>query len=67
MYNSKTDYNLHTEQITLNSEGFAVVTTTKQLGDIIDIIEYDNTNGSYVSQQATKKVRIPFKYEPNYI
>ena len=45
----------HGADYTFNSEGFAVVTTNKQLGDIIDIIEYDNTNGICSIKKKKKK------------
>ena len=48
---------------TFNSEGFAVVTATKQVGDIIEIIEYENTNGSYVPPTPTKLGLYP-KFQP---
>jgi len=39
---------------TFNNQGFVIVTATKQQGDIIDIYEYETTNGSYIPPTPTK-------------
>ena len=44
----------HGVDYTFNTDGFAVITCTKQLNDVIDIIEYTDTNGSYVAPTPTK-------------
>ena len=44
----------HGVDYTFNTEGFAVITCSKQVNDIIDIIEYTDTNGSYVAPTPTK-------------
>ena len=56
---------VHDKDYTFNSDGFVVLTTTKQLNDIIDIVEYENTNGSYVPATPTKLGLYP-KYEPEF-
>lgn len=48
---------------TFDSEGFCIVNTQKQLGDIITIKEFDSTDGSYVPPTPTKLGILP-KYEP---
>jgi hypothetical protein len=48
---------------TFNSDGFAIITATKEIDDIIEIYEYENTNGSYVPPTPTKLGLYP-KYEP---
>jgi len=53
------------KEYTFNSEGFAVINTTKQIGDVIDIVEYENTNGSYVPPTPTKLGLYP-KFEPEF-
>ena len=45
---------VHGLDYTFNSEGFAVVTSTKSIGDIIEIYEYDSTNGSFMPPTPTK-------------
>ena len=54
---------LHNKDYTFNSQGFAIITTEKQIGDIIDIYEYESTNGSYIPPTPTKLGLYP-KYEP---
>ena len=48
---------------TFNTDGFAVVTCPKQQDDIIDIYEYETTNGSYIPPTPTKLGLYP-KYQP---
>lgn len=54
---------VHGKDYTFNSEGFCVVTATKSIGDIIEIYEYETTNGSYVPPTPTKLGLYP-AYEP---
>ena len=54
---------IHGKDYTFNSEGFCVVTTSKAKGDLLDIYEYETTNGSYVAPTPTKLGLYP-KYEP---
>ena len=54
---------VHGKDYTFNSEGFCVITATKQLDDTIEIYEYENTNGSFVPPTPTKLGLYP-KYEP---
>jgi len=53
----------HQKDYTFNSDGFVVLTASKQIGDIVDIYEYETTNGSYVPPTPTKLGLYP-KYEP---
>ena len=45
---------VHGKDYTFNSEGFCNVTKTKTKGDLLDIYEYETTNGSYVPPTPTK-------------
>ena len=45
---------IHNKDYTFNSEGFCSVTATKIKGDLLDIYEYETTNGSYVPPTPTK-------------
>ena len=54
---------LHKRDYTFDSQGFIVVTANIQVGDIIIIDEYDNTNGSFIPATPTKLGIWP-KYEP---
>ena len=45
---------VHEQDYTFNTEGFAVVTATKAVDDIISIYEYETTNGSYIPPTPTK-------------
>jgi len=49
---------------TFNTDGFCVITATKQLDDVIEIYEYESTNGSFVPPTPTKLGLYP-KYEPS--
>ena len=53
----------HNLDYTFNTDGFAVITKTMQLNDVIDIVEYSDTNGSYVPPTPTKLGLYP-SYEP---
>ena len=54
---------LHNRDYTFNEQGFVIITAEKVQGDIIDIFEYQTTNGSYIPQTPTKLGLFP-KYEP---
>jgi len=54
---------LHDKDYTFNDQGFIIVTTEKQIGDTIEIYEYETTNGCYVPPTPTKLGLYP-KYEP---
>ena len=54
---------VYNKDYTFNSDGFAVVTATKAQDDVIDIFEYETTNGSYVPSTPTKLGLYP-AYEP---
>jgi len=45
---------VHGQDYTFNSDGFVNVTATKQRGDIIELVEFDKTDGSYVPPTPTK-------------
>ena len=45
---------VHGKDYTFNTEGFAVITATKAVDDVVTIYEYENTNGSYVPATPTK-------------
>ena len=45
---------VHGRDYTFNSEGFAVITATKADGDLIEIFEYESTDGCYVPSTPTK-------------
>ena len=48
---------------TFNNDGFVVVTKTKAVDDVIEVYEYETTNGSYVPPTPTKLGLYP-AYEP---
>ena len=52
---------------TFNSEGFCRVTKTKTKGDLLDIYEYETTNGSYVPATPTKLGLYPAYVPSMYI
>jgi len=54
---------VHGVDYTFNSEGFAIITTIKQIGDVIEIYEYESTNGSFCPATPTKLGLYP-KYIP---
>ena len=54
---------VHNKDYTFNSEGYALITATKQQDDVVDIYEYETTNGSYVPPTPTKLGLYP-AYEP---
>ena len=54
----------HGKDYTFNSEGFCRVTKTKTKGNLLDIYEYETTNGSYVPATPTKLGLYP-AYEPS--
>ena len=51
---------------TFNEDGFVVISSTKQQDDIIDIYEYETTNGSYIPPTPTKLGLYP-EYAPMII
>jgi hypothetical protein len=54
---------IHGTDYTFNSEGYALITVTKQQDDIIEIYEYETTNGSYIPPTPTKLGLYP-SFEP---
>ena len=55
---------VHGKDYTFNTDGFAVVTSTKAQDDIITIHEYETTNGSYIAPTPSKLGLYP-AYEPS--
>ena len=54
---------VHGKDYTFNTDGYVLVTATKQADDIIEIFEYETTNGSYVPPTPSKLGLYP-AYEP---
>jgi hypothetical protein len=54
---------LHEKDYVFNSEGFIEVTATKNFQDVLEINEYDTTNGSFIPPTPTKLGLYPL-YEP---
>jgi len=54
---------IHGKDYTFNSEGFAIITATKEIDDVVTIYEYESTNGTYVPPTPTKLGLYP-AYEP---
>jgi len=54
---------IHERDYVFNEEGFLEITVEKNFGDIIEINEYDTTNGSYIPPTPTKLGLYP-AYEP---
>ena len=54
---------IYGKDYTFNDQGFCVITADKQPGDLIEIYEYETTNGSYVPPTPTKLGLYP-AYEP---
>ena len=54
---------IHNKDYTFNTEGFLVITATKSVGDIIEINEYDTTNGSFIPPTPSKLGLYPV-FEP---
>ena len=54
---------IHNKDYTFNTDGFAVITATKVKDDLIEIYEYENTDGSFVAPTPTKLGLYP-KYYP---
>ena len=54
---------VHGRDYTFNSEGFVVTTVTKSQDDVIDIYEYETTNGSYIPSTPSKLGLYP-AFEP---
>lgn len=55
---------VHNKDYTFNSEGYLKITATKEFNDIIEINEYETTNGSYIPPTPTKLGLYPL-YEPS--
>ena len=53
----------HDKDYTFNSDGYAVITALKFVDDIIDIYEYETTDGSFIPATPTKSGLYP-KYYP---
>ena len=45
---------VHEQDYTFNSDGYVVISATKVEGDIIEIYEYETTDGSFVAPTPTK-------------
>jgi len=45
---------VHGRDYTFNTDGFAIITSTKAQDDVIEIYEYETTNGSYIPATPTK-------------
>ena len=54
---------VHNKDYTFNSEGYLNITASKQFNDIIEINEYETTNGTYIPATPTKLGLYPL-YEP---
>ena len=54
---------IHNKDYTFNNQGFVIITVSKNIGDVIEIYEYETTNGSFVPETPTKLGLYP-KYEP---
>ena len=54
---------IHGIDYTFNDEGYLIITASKQFGDVIQINEYDSTNGSFIPPTPTKLGLYP-KYVP---
>tara|TARA_B110000090_G_scaffold78344_1_gene89240 strand:+ start:4696 stop:19641 length:14946 start_codon:yes stop_codon:yes gene_type:complete len=53
----------HGKDYTFNSEGYILMSVTKQPGDVVEIFEYETTNGSFVPPTPSKLGLYP-SYEP---
>ena len=54
---------IHNRDYIFNDEGYLEILATKQFGDILEINEYENTNGTYIPATPTKLGLFP-KYIP---
>ena len=54
---------VHGKDYTFNSEGYVLITALKQPDDVVDIYEYETTNGSFVPPTPSKLGLYP-TYEP---
>lgn len=54
---------VHEKDYVFNDEGYLQITATKQFNDIIEINEFESTNGSYIPPTPTKLGLYPL-YEP---
>ena len=55
---------VHEQDYTFNSDGYVVISATKVEGDIIEIYEYETTDGSFVAPTPTKLGLYP-KFYPD--
>jgi len=53
---------IHNKDYTFNTDGFAVITATKAKDDLIEIYEYENTDGSYIPPTPSKLGLYPTYY-----
>ena len=53
----------HEKDYTFNTDGYVIITSQKQEGDIIEIYEYETTDGSFIAPTPTKIGLYP-KYYP---
>ena len=54
---------VHGRDYTFNSNGYVIVTATKEADDVVEIFEYETTNGSFVPPTPSKLGLYP-AYEP---
>ena len=54
---------LYARDYVFNADGFAIITAEKQVNDLIEIYEYESTDGSYIPPTPTKLGLFP-KFEP---
>ena len=57
---------VHGRDYTFNDEGFVVITATKTEGDLIEVFEYESTDGCYIPQTPSKLGLYP-KYTPELV
>ena len=55
----------HEKDYIFNDEGYVKITANKQFGDVLQINEYESTNGSYIPATPTKLGLYP-AYEPKF-
>jgi hypothetical protein len=54
---------IHSRDYTFNTDGYALISAGQQEGDIIEIVEYSTTDGSFIAPTPSKLGLFP-KYEP---
>jgi len=57
---------LHGRDYTFNDEGFCIITAEKVADDVIELYEYESSNGSFIPPTPTKLGLYP-KYEPQIL